>query len=84
MAANDTSVKEASVHGVYSSVDHLDDLVQDNEGRLQACKFDKSLDSPSVRFSTPLHLLATFAQARQSKVVGGFDLETLECWQEDT
>lgn len=67
-----------------SSIDNLDDFVQDNESGLQTCKLNESLDSSGICLSTPLNLLAAFAQTGQAKVIDLFLLVSLERWQEDT
>jgi hypothetical protein len=55
-----------------ASVHHFDDLVQDHERSLQASKFDKRFHSSGIRLSASLHLLSSFAQACQPKVVVAF------------
>lgn len=58
------------VHGIHSSVDDLDYLVQDDKGGLQAGKLDKRLDGPGISLATALDLLATFAQTGETEVAG--------------
>ena len=59
---------EHMLQRVDSAVRHLDDLVQDDKGRLQARELDQSLDRFGVDLSRFLDLLPAAAQAGQPKV----------------
>lgn len=72
------------VHGVDSSVDNLDDLVEDDKGSLQTGKLDKSLNSSGISLPTSLNLLASLAQTSKAEIAGAFCLERFELGKENT
>ena len=70
-------------HGVYTAVDHFDNLIQYDKGGLQTGQFYQCLDCSCVCLSTPLHLLTTLAQTRQCEVVVAVLGVALELREED-
>lgn len=72
------------IHGVDSPINNLDDLIKNDKGSLQTRQLNKRLNSPGIRLPTALHLLATLAQSRQTKIAGSFGLEGLKLREKDT
>ena len=72
------------VHRIDSSVDNLDNLIKDNERRLQTSQLNKSLHSPGICLATPLHLLTTLAQTRHGEVVVALGLVSFEGGEQHT
>jgi hypothetical protein len=71
--------------GIDAAIHHLDDLVQGDEGGLQAGELDQRLYGPAVGLATALDLLAALAQAGEAKVVlGVVGGEGFELGEEDT
>ena len=67
-----------------SPVHHLDDFVQDDEGRLQTGQLHQGFHGTRIRLPASLNLLATFTQTSETEVVVSFGLVALESGQENT
>lgn len=61
-----------------SPVDDLDNLIQDDEGRLQAGQLNKGFNGSGVGFPAALYLLATFTQPSETEIVTSFGHITLK------
>lgn len=71
------------LNGVDSPVDDFDDLVKDDECRLQAGELDKGLNCSHIRLSRPVYLLPALPETSEAEVVDLFFLVTLELGKED-